>query len=76
MSNYPPGVTGNEYQIAGGRPIRPIHEHVQHECDPEKFEEDFEGEVLIDDVEVFNGIASGFFTCPQCGKTDIEWVSD
>ena len=56
-NNYPPGVTGNEYEIAG--PDFETTEETECDCG-------FKGEV---EVEGFHGVVS--WTCPQC-ETDHE----
>lgn len=68
MSNYPPGVSGNEWQIAGPQAETIETREVEHECDPKRFEEGFVGEVEAE-VTYWDrysplGIA---YTCPKCG---------
>lgn len=79
MSNYPPGVTGNEYAIAGGTAVRgTVTREVSHECPEDRFEEEFEGEVEVDDVEVYGYTFTGFYICPKC-KTEmipVEWEAE
>lgn len=62
MSNYPPGVTGNEWQIAG-----PDERVVSVDCNVDGC--GFTGEV---DGSSIDG-ETWQFTCPDCGTTD-EWL--
>lgn len=55
MSNYPDGVTGNEYQIAG----YPTVELVDVECS----DCEWTGDIEEADVE---GVTA-YWTCPACG---------
>lgn len=72
MSNYPPGVTGNEYAIAGGDDYS-AKRVVEHECD-HPYTEDFHGEAEVSG-EIYGTELSGTFHCPQCG-TEVNWDED
>lgn len=72
MSNYPPGVTGNEYAIAGGTDYSQTR-MVEHECDT-PYEEDFSGWALVEG-EVYGVDLAASFDCPQCG-VNVNWDED
>jgi acetone carboxylase gamma subunit len=71
LSNYPPGVSGNEPEIAGGHEFSNVRTHA---CDNESCSqygvEDVEAEVditLAYDTEYFEWV------CPTCGaRHDVE----
>lgn len=70
--NLPPGVTGNEWQIAGptARPGWQVID-VEHECPEEEFEEGFTGTVEADlETTVSYGTLYETYrwTCPRCGR--------
>lgn len=67
-SNYPPGVTGREYEIAGPDSEWPD--------DGECSNCDFEGTVLMTYFRF-----EAWFDCPKCGKRndrtlDVDWGPD
>ena len=65
--NYPPGVTGNEYEIAG--PDNEGEEKMDVECandECEKFDVLQEVEVS---AESYRGSATYFWDCPVCGHS-------
>ena len=68
MSNYPEGVTGLEYEIAGPDMEYTGERLVQcynDECS--MFEEDQDVEI---DLAAYRGEEWGDWTCPTCGKKD------
>jgi predicted RNA-binding Zn-ribbon protein involved in translation (DUF1610 family) len=72
---YPAGVTGNEYQIAGGHEFDTVRPSF---CDNEECKmygvEDVEAEV---EVELAHGTEYYSWTCPTCGVSrDIERNTD
>lgn len=69
-SNYPPGVTGNEPQIAG--PESETEKMERMACDEEC---GFDGEVPVT-VVTYRGdyMVSVYWTCPQCDRPhDFEY---
>lgn len=67
MSNYPPGVSGNEYEIAG--PDAEYTEERTVECWNDEcslFELDQTVEI---DLSAYRGEEWGDWTCDACGKT-------
>lgn len=75
MSNYPPGVTGFEDAIAGPRDEYDQTATVTHECDEDKFEAPFRGEVTGTVVVWSSPPAQFFYDCPQCGE-EVEVTED
>ena len=73
MSNYPPGVTGWEPQIAGP-------ESESEKMDEMVCDEDcgFGGEVLVTEVRYrADYMVYVEWTCPRCGRThDFEYVDE
>lgn len=68
MSNYPEGVTGLEYEIAGPDMEYTGERLVQcynEECS--MFEQDQDVEI---DLAAYRGEEWGNWTCPTCGKKD------
>ena len=73
MSNYPPGVTGNEWQIAGPDAERDETRDVK-ECGNAECE--FEGGT-VEGVVTFYGFEAWFdWECPECGHSNEEDVSE
>lgn len=70
MSNYPPGVTGNEWAIAGA-PERVISVDCDHYEDGTEEECNFSGDVdaIALDMEEWE------FTCPECGTVGVWTIS-
>jgi hypothetical protein len=69
LSNYPAGVTGREYEIAG--PDSEWEETKEFACGNDECE-NFEVEVEVEcEVESFRGTWRAFWTCPTC-NTDHE----
>jgi len=71
--NYPAGVSGNEYQIAGPDAYLEVTETVlcvNHDCKMFEVEQELEFE-----AEAYGGEISGNFTCPTCGTED-EWTGE
>jgi hypothetical protein len=68
---YPAGVTGNEYQIAGGTQYDGVRAEACYNEECKMFEvEDIEAEV---EVEYSYGMEYYEWKCPTCGETrDIE----
>jgi hypothetical protein len=66
MSNYPPGVTGREYEIAGAdaewTETKTVHCQME---DCPRFEEEVEVEL---DLQSYRGEWWGTYTCPTCDK--------
>jgi len=75
-SNYPPGVTGNEYQIAGAD--HEFSDEREVSCDNEEcseYENYFEAGV---DVEMVGDTEYWTWNCPSCGSSrdydrEVEW---
>lgn len=70
MSNYPPGVTGNEYEIAG--PDAEWEETKEVACDNDEcpdFEKEHEEELLL---QSYRGTWWTEWQCPKC-KTYV-WL--
>ena len=73
MSNYPPGVTGLEWQIAGCDEEEAVRECGGEECS-------FSGDVTI----YWHTRTSGMWECPECfdqheeeaSEPDEDWNSD
>lgn len=67
--NLPPGVTGNEWQIAGPTASRGEHElDVEHECPDDEV---FTGAVFADmEFMVSCGTVyeTYYWSCPRCGQ--------
>jgi len=61
MSNYPEGVTGSEYEIAGPQGEHETTALVQ--CTGCGWEDD-----LTFDVSYYDGEEFGYWSCPTCGK--------
>lgn len=68
MSNYPPGVSGLEYAIAGATSRGGDTRLVAHECPEDKFEEAFSGDVE-GELESYEYEVWFCYECPQCGET-------
>jgi hypothetical protein len=70
---YPEGVTGNEYQIAGGSQFDGVRAESCYNEECKMFEvEDVEAEV---EIEYYNDTEWYEWKCPTCGETrDIENV--
>lgn len=68
---YPEGVTGNEYQIAGGTEFSDVRAEACYNEDCKMFEvEDVEAEVVI---ELYRDTEWYEWKCPTCGSTrDME----
>lgn len=75
MSNYPPGVSGNEWQIAGPSKEWDEEREVEHACDEDRFEENFEGKALVRVTQWDFYSRSIEWVCPQCGE-DVEDEDD
>ena len=69
MSNYPPGVTGNEPQIAG--PDSERQDRDEREC----AQCDFNDEVTIEEVR-YGYTTMEYWTCPECGYEHENDVTD
>lgn len=71
LSNYPPGVTGREYEIAG--PDSEWTEVREVSCSNDECA-DFEKEIEVDlEMESYRGTWRGFWTCETCKMDhDIE----
>lgn len=73
---YPEGVTGREWQIAGGDPLSGEYEV---NCRNDECEHSAaDNTLLIDlDLEVYDYVAYGTWDCPACGtENDFEQVMD
>jgi hypothetical protein len=68
---YPAGVTGNEWQIAGGSEFDAVRPEACYNEECKMFEvEDVEAEV---EIEAVHGMEYYEWKCPTCGETrDIE----
>ncbi len=71
MSNYPPGVTGNEYEIAG--PDAEFTDERSVHCQNEKcVEYDIEKEEEVD-IQAYRHTSWWTWTCPTCKqKSEFE----
>lgn len=75
LSNYPCGVTGNEYEIAGGEA-----QTVNRECKGTGYVVDFDDPDLVTESDCpFSGEVDAeaynyelFWTCPTCGYENVE----
>lgn len=65
MSNYPPGVTGNEYEISG-----PTYEEDEKRTCSDK-DCGFSDEVIVQGYE-----SEKWWTCPDCGLEHIEEIEE
>jgi hypothetical protein len=74
-SNYPAGVTGFEYQIAGGHEFDTVRPDSCGNEECKMFEvEDVEAEV---EVELAHGTEYYSWTCPTCKESkDVERNTD
>jgi hypothetical protein len=75
MSNYPPGVTGNEFAIAGWDSETDETRDVQ-ECTNDECSADWEGAITVEGVltRYYRDVIF-FWTCPVCGKDNQDDVS-
>jgi len=74
MSNYPPGVTGFEYAIAGADVEFDETREVEHDCDEARFDGPFQGDAEVS-VSRYGYSETVTYTCPQCGAS-VEFEAE
>jgi hypothetical protein len=77
MSNYPPGVTGNEYEIAGGVETELVVTVACGNAECTEYDADIDDQEVL--AEAYGGTVSYDWICPACEETssferdESEW---
>jgi hypothetical protein len=77
MSNYPPGVTGNEYEIAGGVETELTITASCENTECAEYGADVDDQEVL--AEAYGGTVTYDWDCPVCGTTssyerdESEW---